>query len=117
MLGNAFTVTNHTPGTAAANSTFTFTPYKPCTLIHVSAVGSNANNATLTVYRNGTTAVTKVVDVGDSGTPAVIAREDFIGGEYPHFAGTDTIVAVLDYDGSSGTAVQNFSVVYTFLEG
>ncbi len=119
MLGNAFAVSYHIPGTATGNSTFTFLPYKACTLYHISATGSNANNATFTAWKNGSdTLLNKTnIDVGDSGTPAVADKDDFLNDEYPHLATGDTFTVVLDYDGSAGTAVQNFSIVITFLEG
>jgi hypothetical protein len=119
MLGTKFTVSYHTAGTLAANHTFIFTAPFDMSLVAVSAVGSNANNGILDI---GSSADTDLylsnLDVGDSNVPATVSLPaDFIGGVYPHILKGVVVEAELDYDGGSGTAVHDFTLVMTFSEG
>jgi hypothetical protein len=119
MQGTRVTYSYHTAGTLAANHEFIFTVPFDCQLVHVSAVGSNTNNGILDV---GTSADTDLyvsnLDVGDAKVPAVCDEPgDFEGDNYPHIAAGTVIEAALDYDGSAGTAVADFSLVLTFTEG
>jgi len=123
-MNRVFVMPFHVAGTLAANITVYFTAPFDMQLIHAQAVASNASNATITI---GTSAdadgymVAK--DVGDSGTPAEWDRDDFAGAllsptlQYPHIADGTIVVVTVDYDGSSGTAAQNLTVVLTFTEG
>jgi hypothetical protein len=118
-----FTMAFHITGTLSANATFTFTVPSDCQLVHVSAVASNDSDATLIV---GTSAddngyITSFT-IGDSGTPVEKeALTDFDGAlasnQFPHIVDGTIVVATLDYDGSSGTAAQNVTLVLTFVEG
>jgi hypothetical protein len=119
MQGDHVTYTYHTAGTLAANHTFTFTLPFAAQLVHVSAVGSNANNGILDVGNSSDAeAYVKDKDIGDSGTPGVVdAPGEFVGGNYPHIAAGTIIKATLDYDGATGTATADFTLVLTFTEG
>ncbi len=119
MLGNFFTISYHTAGTLAANHNFRFKLPIDAQLIFVSAVGSNTNNGILDVGTSSDgEAYVKNMDVGDGGTPALIDAEgEFEGDVFPHITAGTIIVASLDYDGSSGTAVNDFTLVLGFLEG
>jgi hypothetical protein len=119
MDGMRVTYSYHTAGTLAANHSFVFTLPFAATLVHVSAVGSNTNNGILDVGKSGSTeAYVKDKDIGDSGTPATCyLPTDFVGSNFPHIDKDTVIVASLDYDGASGTATADFTLVLTFLEG
>jgi hypothetical protein len=118
MLGNLFTVPIHVPGTLAANIDVRFILPVDCSLVHVSACGSNANNGILDVGPStDTDGYLDGVDIGDSQVPTEFDRDNFVGTQYAHITKGTIIVVTLDYDGSSGTATANFTCVLTFLEG
>jgi plastocyanin domain-containing protein len=122
-MNRVFQVAFHIPGTLTANIAIRWTAPFDCQLIHVSAVGSNANNGLLTV---GTSAdadgyITSY-SIGDSGTP--VEKElitDFDGAladsQFPHITDGTIIALALDYDGAGGTATDDFTLVLTFTEG
>ncbi len=113
----------HVPGTLSADIAIKFTAPSDCTLVHVSAVSSNDSDALLTI---GTSAdadgyVTSGV-IGDSGVPVEKAAiTDFAGAlagsQFPHIADGVIVVVDVDYDGASGTAANDLTVVLTFVEG
>jgi len=115
----------HVPGTLSADLNVRFAVPSACSLAHVSAVASNDSDATLAI---GTSADTDgyltATAIGDSGTPAEFGQADFdgallseAGNEIPHLASGTVMVLTLDYDGASGTAAQNVTLVLTFVEG
>ena len=122
-MNRVFQVAFHVPGTLAANLNIRWYAPFACQLIHVSAVGSNANDGLLTI---GTSAdadgyITSY-SIGDSGTPVEKeAITDFngalAGSQYPHIADGTIIAVALDYDGAGGTATDDFTLVLTFTEG
>lgn len=118
MQGMHFTHAIHIPGTLSANITPIFALPFDCQLVHVSAVATNASDATLKI---GTTAseaaYLAAAGIGDSGAPVEFGRADFVGGEFPRLAKGTAVKLTLDYDGSSGTAAQNVTIVLTFTEG
>lgn len=118
-----FQVGFHVTATLAANITFVWTAPSPCQLVHVSAVASNDSDATLTV---GTVAdpngYIEAFTIGDSSVPTEKqALSDFDGdlvdSQFPDIADGTVLTAVLDYDGSAGTAANDFTLVLTFVEG
>ena len=124
MIGNHLVYTVHVPGTLAANLNVRFALPFPATLRHVSAVGSNANDATIAV---GTSADEdgwlKAAAIGDSNTPAEFGLTNFDGAllgvpgsEYPSGQDGDIVVVTVDYDGAAGTAAQNVTIALTFAE-
>jgi len=117
-MQRVFQQSYHVPGTLAANVSIVFTAPMDCQLVHVSAVGSNANNGLLTL---GTTASTAAYlassSIGDSDVPAEFAKADFVGAEFPHIVDGTVVKATLDYDGAGGTATADFTLVLTFTEG
>ena len=119
MLGDFFTVSYHTAGALAANHTFRFKLPFDATLVFVSASGSNANNGILDVGSSATADLyVSNLDVGDSGTPAVVdADTEFESDVFPHIVAGTIIAAALDYDGAAGTAVQDFTLVLGFTKG
>lgn len=125
MLGNHFTHTIHIPGALAANLNARFTLPFPAALVHLSAGGSNANDATIAIGdADDPDGYLTATAVGDSNVPAQFDRDDFDGalltdpgGQLPHFAAGDTVTITVDYDGSNGTAVADLTLALTFLEG
>jgi len=115
----------HIPGTLSANINIRFTVPSDCSLVHVSAVASNASSATLTVGDStDTDEYLTANDVGDSNTPAEYDGDDFVDSSgvshsryYPHITDGTVVVVSVDYDGASGTAADDLTVVLTFVEG
>jgi len=125
MFQNKFAKAFHIPGTLSANINIRFTVPGPCSLVHVSAVASNDSDATLAL---GTSADTDgflaACVIGDSNTPVEKERGDFDGAlltdagkENPRLADGTIFVATLDYDGASGTAGDDVTLVFEFTEG
>ena len=117
-MNRVFQVGFHTAGALAANHLIEWTAPFNCQLIHASAVASNDSDATLQL---GTSAAAEAyiasAVIGDSGTPAEWNRTDFFGAQFPHIAKGTIISIALDFDGGSGTAAQDFTIVLTFTEG
>jgi hypothetical protein len=108
----------HVPGTLAANVDIRWTAAFDCQLVHVSAVGSNANNGILDIGpSDDTDGYLDGVSIGDSDTPIEFDRDDFVGTQYPHIADGTIICVTLDFDGSAGTATHDFTCVLTFEVG
>lgn len=122
-MNRVFQQSYHIPGTLSADIAIKFTAPFDCQLVHVSAVASNDSDATLIV---GTSAddngYIAAFAIGDSGTPVEKeAITDFdgalAGSQYPHITDGTIVTADLDYDGATGTAAQNVTIVLTFTEG
>jgi hypothetical protein len=117
-----FALTIHVPGTLSANLRFNYTVPFDCTLRQVSAVTSNDADTTITV---GTSADTDgflaSTAIGDSNTPAEFDRGDFDGalvsGNEARLSDGDVLVALVDYDGASGTAGADLTLVLMLEEG
>ena len=113
-----YTHTIHVPGTLAANVNVRWKMPFDCQLIHVSAVGSNANNGILDIGPStDTDGYLDGVDIGDSDTPSEFDWNDFVGSQFTHIDKGTIIVLTLDYDGAGGTATANFTAVLTFTVG
>lgn len=121
-----FQVAFHIHGTLTADLAIRWTVPSDCTLVHVSAVASDANAAGLEI---GSSAddngyVTKY-SIGVSGTPVEKqALTDFDGAlaleQYPHILDGTIIVLTLDFnynDGGAGAASDDVTIILTFLEG
>jgi hypothetical protein len=123
MQGNRFCVSVHLHGTLAANAQGYFQLPCAATLQEVSAAATNNSDATLQL---GTSAdldgIMTAAAIGDSGTPVLFDTDNFNGALADavnplHLADNTIVYWLLDFDGSSGTAGQNVSLVFTFLEG
>jgi hypothetical protein len=119
MQGTRFVVSYHTAGTLAANHSFIFKVPFDCQLISVSAANTAATDAILDVGKTGALeAYVKDMACGDSSVAAILDEEgDFEGDVFPHIDAGTNIIATLDYDGASGTAAANFTLVLVFTEG
>ncbi len=108
----------HVPGTLSADLAISWTAPSPCQLVHVSAVGSNANNGLLTIgTTSDTDAYLESASIGDSHVPEEFERTDFVDDQFPDIADGTVMEIVLDHDGDGGTATNDFTVVLTFVEG
>jgi hypothetical protein len=124
-MNRIFQQSYHIPGTLSANIAIRFTAPGDCTLLHVSAVASNDSDATLKIGDSSDDDEYLVAAViGDSGTPVEFDGGDFVDTDgnthtryYPRISDGTIVVLTLDYDGSSGTAAQNVTIVLTFAEG
>ena len=54
--------------------------------------------------------------IGDSGTPSEFNWGDFVD-QYPRIEDGDIVVITLDYDGDTGTAAADVTLILTFTEG
>jgi len=115
----------HVPGTLAADLNIRFTAPTDCTLIHVSTVGSNENDAEIKI---GTSAdddgFLELKDIGEQNVPITFSRADFDGAllsdpgnEFPRIRAGDVVVVTVIYGDVKGTAADDVTLVLTFLEG
>jgi hypothetical protein len=113
-----FQIPIHVPGTLAANVDIRWTAAFDFQLLHVSAVGSNANSGILDIGPStDTDGYLDGVSIGDSQTPAEFDRDDFVDTQFPHIAKGTIVCVTLDYDGAGGTATANFTAMLTCSKG
>jgi len=116
-----FQVAFHVAGSAAANLSFKWTAPCDMTLLHVSAVGSNDGDATMTVGdSDDADEYLASFAVGDSGTPVEKDGDDFLDTDgnshnayYPRIADGTVVAIAVDFDGDGGTAVDDLTIVLT----
>jgi hypothetical protein len=123
MQGMRFTYSVHLHGTLAANARGEMKMPCDASLVAVSTSNSAASNAFLEV---GTSAdrdgIIDDTNIGNSGTATLIEPAGFSGvlasAGNPYHLDKGTIFTWdLDFDGSSGTAAANVSLVFIFTEG
>jgi hypothetical protein len=120
-----FTMCFHVAGTMAADLDIRWTVPSDCTLRGVSAVTSNDSDATFTLGTSAAATAYLTAQVfGDSNTPAQYELADFDGTtigtqgkDYPHITDGTIMVLAVDYDGATGTAGDDPTIVLTFAEG
>jgi hypothetical protein len=124
MQGQTVRHSVHLHGTLAADAKgYIYLP-KGGTLLAVSATASNAASSTLKL---GTVAdddaIFTAAAIGQSGTPVVWDQGDWNGAgntlgsdENYYVAPATTLLWTLDFDGASGTAGQNVSLTFDWLE-
>lgn len=119
MIGRHFGRTIHVPGALSANLAITISVPVDCRLKRVSAVGSNAHDATLEIgVGDDADNIMAADDIGDSDTPAVFGVDDWASAnENGVLSQGDLLKLVVDYDGSAGTAIQDLTIDLDFLEG
>lgn len=124
-MNRTFQQSYHIPGTLTANLDIRFKAHTNMSLVHVSAVASNDSDATIAVGTSADTDgfITAAV-IGDSQVPVEFELADFDGAlltdagkEYPRISDGDVVVVTLDYDGATGTAGDDVTIVLTFTEG
>ena len=115
----------HITGTLSANVNIRFTAPCDCTLLHASAVASNDSDATIIIGDSSDTdEYLQSSTIGDSNTPVEFDGDDWYdtdgnqpGIYYPHISDGTIVVITVDYDGASGTAANDLTLVLTFAEG
>lgn len=119
MIGRHFGRTIHVPGALSADLAITINVPVDCRLNRVSAVGSNSHDATLEIgVDDDADNIMAADDIGDSDTPATFDRDDWASAnETGRLEKGDLLKLVVDYDGSSGTAIQDLTIDLDFLEG
>lgn len=118
MLGNHVIIPFHIPGTLAANVNIRWKAPFDLTVKKISAVASNDSDATMTVgVSTDTDSLIEATTIGDSNVPTEFTRSNFGANAYGNIAEGDILVITVDYDGSSGTAAADLTVVITALEG
>ena len=124
-MNRIFTLAFHVPGTLSADLAITWTAPCDCTLLHVSAVGSNSNSGLITIGDSADAdEFLTSSSIGDSHTPAEFDGDDLVdtSGDthsryYPRIADGTIVKIALDHDGDGGTATDDFTLVLTFAEG
>jgi hypothetical protein len=128
MAQRIFTLTYHVPGSLSADLAIYWTAPFDCTLLHVSAVGSNAYAAGLTIgdSSDADEYLTKS-SIGVSGTPVEFDGDDFVDTAgnththyYPRIADGTVVAIALDYNyngGGSANASADVTLVLTLAEG
>jgi hypothetical protein len=121
-----FAIAFHVAGTLTADLNIRFTVPSDCTLVHVSAVASDANAFGINIGSSADVDgyITKY-SAGVSGTPVQKeARSDFDGAlassQFPHIVDGTIVVIQVDFnynDGGSAAASDDPTIVLTFVEG
>jgi len=124
-MNRKWTQAYHVPGTLGADLSIIFTAPSDCQLVHVSAVGSNANNGLLVIGdSDDADEFLTSQSIGDSNVPAEFDGNDFVDTAgnthtryYPRIVDGTIVIIALDYDGAGATATDDFTLVLTFVEG
>jgi hypothetical protein len=90
--------------------------YTELSLVHVSAVASNDSDATLKIGTSTDDEFLAETTIGDSRTPSEFDWGDFVD-QHPRIEDGDIVVLTLDYDGATGTAAADLTLILTFTEG
>lgn len=103
-------------GTLAANIATGFVAPFDMQLIHVSAY--QRSGTTDTLLDIGTSADDDAyLDGEEIGAGTEFDLDDFVGGQFPHIAKGATVSIKIDFDGDSGDAAIDPTIVLTFTEG
>jgi len=119
MQGHRNVHSFHVPGTLSANVVITWTAPYDGRVKHISAGGSNANDGLLIFgISTDNNSILASASIGDSGTPVEFDVDNWAtNNPTGAFSKGEILVATLDYDGASGTATDDFTLVITTLEG
>lgn len=114
-----FTMCWTIPGTLSANCEFIATMPSDCTIRHMSMVATNASSGRIMMgTADDADEFLQYTDIGDSDTPVELDEAtDFRYDTFPRLEKGDVLKILLDYDGASGTAAQNVTIVLTLQEG
>jgi hypothetical protein len=128
MAQRVFQLSFHVPGSLAADLDIKWTAPFDCTLLHVSAVSSDADAAGLEIgdSADADEYLTKA-SCGVSGTPVEFDGDDFVDTSgnthnryYPRIVKGTIIAIAVDYNyngGGGASASADLTIVLTFAEG
>lgn len=123
MDGLRFPVTVHLHGTLAADAQGSFPLPIGMTLESVAAVASNDSDAKLQLgLAEDADGIMSAKAIGDSSAPKTFVKTDFDGAACdaknpPHFDKGTVVTWLVDFDGASGTAAKDVTILFSFLEG
>ncbi len=119
MQGHRLLLPFHIPGTLTANIVITFVLPFDCRVKHVGACASNDSDATLILGVSGdTSSILEAAVIGDSSVPVEKVQSDFASANPTGKLSKDEILVItVDFDGSTGTAANDLTVLLTLLEG
>ena len=119
MQGHRVVLPFHVPGTLAADLDIRWKAPFDCVVKHISAVTSNDSDATLAVgISTDTDSMLTAAAVGDSQVPGEKTRSNFASTNSEGVLNKgDILVLTVDYDGATGTAGADLTIVLTLLEG
>lgn len=117
MIGKHFGRTIHVPGALSANLAITIAVPVDCRLRRVSAVGSNANDATLQIgVGDDADNILAAAAIGDSHAP-VVFDSWAASNETGRLLQGEALKLVVDFDGAAGTAAADLTLDLDFIEG
>lgn len=107
------------PGTLTANVVARYVAPSDCRIVHVSSVAANASDGRFKIGDDSDDDCHLLYsNLGDSGVPAELSQPtDFRNDTYPRISKGDVVLITIDYDGISGTAAQDVTLVITYQEG
>lgn len=119
-----FTHMIHVPGTGVDMNVY-YTAPSDCTLLHVSAVSSAAQNGTFQIGdSDDQDEFLTASAIGDSGTPNEFDGDDFVDPSgnthnkyFPRIAATTVVRISVDTDGGVSGTADDLTIVLTFAEG
>lgn len=119
MLGKHIIIPIHVAGTLAGNVSVPIPILADCHVRSVSAVASNANDATFTLGIVGDTdSILTANPVGDSNALATYGPANFAAtNPTGRLKAGNVLTIACDYDGNAGTAAQNLTITVTLTEG
>lgn len=119
MQGNRNVLCFHVPGTLSANLDIRWAAAFDGRIKHISAVASNDSDATLMVgVSTDTDEILAASTIGDSQVPKEFDADDWAStNTTAAFSKSEVLVLTIDYDGSTGTAANDLTIVITLLEG
>ena len=109
-----FSITYHTGGTLAANQTYLIAFPFPWTLLSIYASATNDSDATLAASSSNSGVTITTAVIGDSSAMATLTDDT---GNPAAIDADEVVTLTLDFDGSSGTAAQNVSILVNALVG
>jgi hypothetical protein len=119
MQGHKLILPFHVPGTLTANITVTFVIPYDCRVKHVGACSSNDSDATLMLgISTDTNSILAAAVIGDSSVPVEKTQANFATtNPTGKLSKGEILVLTVDFDGATGTAADDLTVVITLLEG
>ena len=119
MQGHRMLLPFHVPGTLTANIVITFEAPFNFRFRTVSACSSNDSDATLMLgISTDTNSILTAAVIGDSSVPVEKRRADFASTNPTGAVSKgEFVVLTVDFDGSTGTAADDLTVLLDIIEG